>query len=92
MNTAGIRHTAAALATATVVAAALTILPISTPSSASAHRPDPIAGPTTQCAGSAGNAGNVDSVSTTDSAVDIAHRKADMAQQYVDALHQRPAR
>lgn len=74
MNT-NTRHTAATLATATAVAAALTIMSAIAPTAASAHRADPFSGPATDCVGSAG---------TVDIALVVAHRKAAMAQYYVD--------
>jgi len=96
MNTKGTRHTATTLTTAAAVAAALTIISASAPTAANALQPDPLAGPAaTQCVGTVSNAGAVDNTGIDDSAVEIAHRKAQMAQDYVDhttELHQPAAR
>jgi len=81
MNTSSTRHTGAALATASAVAAGLTVMSAMGPVASSAHRPDPLVGPTTQCVG---DVGGVDGAGTIDIAEDIAHRKAEMAQSYVD--------
>jgi hypothetical protein len=96
MNTTGTRHTATTLTTAAAVAAALTIISASAPTAAtaataaSANMPDPLAGPTaTQCGE------DVDSTGSGDAALDIAHRKAQMGQYYIDhaqELHQLAAR
>ena len=90
MNTTGTRHTATTLTAAAAVAGALTIISASAPTAASANMPDPLAGPTaTQCGA------DVDSTGSGDAALDIAHRKAQMAQYYIDhaqELHQLAAR
>ena len=85
MNTTSTRRTAATLGTATAFAAALTITSAIAPTAASAHRPDPLSGPTTQCGGT---------VASFDIALEVAHRKACAAQYYVDhalELYQRAA-
>ena len=89
MKTTGTRHTAITLATATAVAAALTIMSVGAPTAASANLPDPFAGTATQCGEDVGSTG------TVDGALDIAHRKAQMAQYYIDhalELHRPAAR
>jgi hypothetical protein len=93
MNTSGTHH-AATLATATAVATALTILSavMSASAPAGAHRPDPVAGATTQCVGSVGSPGDA---GTGDGTAAIAQRKAEAAQYYVDhavELHRLAAR
>ncbi len=86
MNTTSTRHTAATLATATAVAAALTTMSAIAPTTAGARRADPSSGPATHGVGSAG---------TFDIALFVAHRKAQAAQYYVDhalELYQQAAR
>jgi hypothetical protein len=78
MNTTTTRHTTAALATATAAAAALTILSAIAPTTASAQCLDTCPGSATLLVGSLGSAG------TVDIALDIAHRKAELAQYYLD--------
>ena len=85
MNTTSTRRTAATLATATAFAAALTITSAIAPTAASAHRPDPLSGPATQCGGT---------IASFDIALEVAHRKSCAAQYYVDhalELYQRAA-
>ncbi|RYP83266.1 hypothetical protein EKO23_19590 [Nocardioides guangzhouensis] len=72
MNTTNTRHTTAILATATAVAAALTV---TAPTAASAKRPDSVAGPATQ---------RVVSARVLDIDEHVAYRRALMAQYYVD--------
>jgi hypothetical protein len=72
------RHTTAALATASAVAAALTFTSAIAPTAASAHRAEPFPAPATHLVGSVGSAG------TVDIALPLAHRKAQLAQYYVD--------
>ena len=89
INTIDTRHTAATLATATAVAAALTTVSAIAPTAAGAHRPDPFPGPATHSVASVGSTG------TFDIALFVAHRKARMAQYYVDhalELYQQAAR
>ena len=97
MNTTGTRPAAATFATAIAFAAALTIMS-AIPTTASAERPDPSAGPDTQCVGSDPTVDTVDRADTAgavDIGSDIAQRKAEIAQDYVDhaqQLHQLAAR
>jgi hypothetical protein len=85
----GNRICSATLASAAVVTAALTVMSVSAPIPASAHRADSFAGSVTRCIGGVG------STCTIDIALEVAHRKAMAAQYYVDhaaELHQRAAR
>ena len=55
MNTANTPGTVTTLAAAAAVACALTIMSAVAPTTASAHRPDPVPDPATRCAASADN-------------------------------------
>ena len=89
MNTTNTRRTAATLATTTAVAVALTTMSAIAPTTASAHHADPFPGTATHGARSVGSA------ETLDIALEIAHRKSQLAQYYIDhalELYQRDAR